>query len=138
METAESWRCCAIEEKPALKRGTDCQGQDPPNKLFWFSTRNYLSTWRKKTVPGLDPFQGKSDFRDFSQPQMIYEALTVTAMPTKNYVNKSGMINSHVGADKTGVCTFSKLKRVLCRLMFSLHFYLLLGLQLKPWLHLSN
>lgn len=95
LETTESWRCCAGEEKPPLKRGTDRQGQDPPNQLFRFARRNYLCTCRKKLVPCLDLFQGRSDFRDFPQPQMIYEALTGTALPIKNNVSKSGIINSH-------------------------------------------
>ena len=95
LETAESWRCCGGEENQPLKRGTDHQGQDPPNQLFRFARINYLSICRKKSVPCLDLFQGRSDFRDFPQPQMIYEELTVTAMPIKNNANKSGIINSH-------------------------------------------
>lgn len=94
--TAASWRCCEGEGKLPLKGGADGQGQDPPNQLFRFARRNYLSACGKRLVPGLDLFQGRSDFRDFPQPQTIYEAHTVTAMPIKNNVNKSGIINSHV------------------------------------------
>lgn len=50
----------------------------------------------KKWLPCLDVFQSRSDFRDFPQPLMIYEALTGTAMPIKNNVSKSSIINSHM------------------------------------------
>lgn len=41
-------------------------------------------------------FPGQGDFRNFPQPQMIYEALSVTAMQMKINVNKLDIINSHI------------------------------------------
>lgn len=96
LETAECWRYYAGEEKPHLNRGTGRQGQDSPNQLLRFARRNYLCTCRKKLVPSLDLFQGRSKFRDICQAQMIYKALTGIAMPIKNNVSKPGIIKSHM------------------------------------------